>query len=213
MRKTRTAAVAVGVVLMAGPTACGTERAGGGDGSGGNDAKGGGSAATGVMAALQKASTATDQHNSAKAEEVQKQTLAPGKTMETTMQGAFDWSSGGIQGEADMTVAGRATQVRYLSDGMCTKSQKPAAGKPWTRIDHDVLAGQGPSGALLKDQAQNNNPARSVKLLLASGKVESVGTETVRGQRTTHYSGTLTLSELVRMQSKELSGAAKKAVE
>ncbi|WP_369201373.1 hypothetical protein [Streptomyces sp. PU-14G] len=210
MRSTRIAAVAAGVALMTGLTACGSEKAGGG---GGDDAKGGGSAVQGALAALKKASTATEKQNSAKASGVQKQSAVPGKTLEVKTEGAFDWSSGGIQGEAQVTVAGQQSEVRYLSDGMYMKSAKQTGGKPWSKIDYDELAKQGPSGALMKDQAQNNNPARSVQLLLASGKVKAMGEETVRGKKTTHYTGTLTLSELVRMQSKDLSESDKKALE
>ncbi|MFD0496464.1 LolA-like protein [Streptomyces rhizosphaericus] len=52
---------------------------------------------------------------------------------------------------------------------------------------------------------QNNNPSRSVELLLATGKVKSVGSEDVKGVKATHYTGTVKVSEIAKMQSKELS--------
>ena len=63
----------------------------------------------------------------------------------------------------------------------------------------------GSSGAYLKDQMQNNNPARSVDLLLAGGKVKKVGVETVKGKKADHYSGTIEVAELARTQSKKPS--------
>ncbi|MFF8283850.1 hypothetical protein ACF1DY_30190 [Streptomyces albus] len=209
MGKTRIAAVAAGVVLMAGLTACGSDK---GD-SGGGDAKGGGgSPVQGALAALQKASKATDKQSSTVADGEQKMTVE-GKPVTMKMRGRFDWSSGGMQGEADIVTNGTPTQARYLSDAMYSKLPQPVQGKQWIKMEYDAMAKQNASGALLKDQLQNNNPARSVELLLASGKVKSAGTETVRGQKATRYTGTLSLSELVRMQSKDLSESDKKALE
>ncbi|MBQ0866768.1 hypothetical protein ACH4RA_29690 [Streptomyces smyrnaeus] len=218
MRKTRMAATAAGIALIAGLTACGGEKADGGNGSGGggNEAKGGDSALQGALAALKKASTATDKQHSAKVEGVNKQT-SQGRTMSTRMKGAFDWSGGGMKGEADLTMGGGAQSAKaiYLPDAMFVQ---PAAGAPggkkWMKYDYDTLAEKGgASGAMLKDQMQNNNPARSVQLVLASGKVKALGTETVRGKKTTHYSGTISVSELTRMQSKDLSEKDLQALE
>ncbi|MDJ1138181.1 hypothetical protein [Streptomyces iconiensis] len=208
---------------MAGLTACGSDGGSDGDkaGSGGGK-KEGGSLAQGAMAALQKASTNTEKQQSAKADGVQKQTVQ-GKSIESKMKGSFDWSSQGIQGNAEITMdgagaqgagGGQATQARYLSDAMYMKMATPVKGKQWLKYGYDAMAEKGgASGAMLKDQLQNNNPARSVQLLLASGKVKSVGSETVRGQKATHYTGTLKLSELVKMQSKDLKESDKKALE
>ncbi|NSC23331.1 hypothetical protein FM076_20135 [Streptomyces albus subsp. chlorinus] len=208
MRKTRMAAVAAGAALIAGLTACGSEKADGG----GDDAKGGGSPVQGALAALKKASTATDKQNSAVADGVQTMTLE-GKPVTSKMKGSFDWSSGGMQGQADITTNGTPTEARYLSDAMYSKMAQPVQGKQWLKVDYEAMAKKNATGALLKDQLQNNNPARSVQLLLASGKVKSAGTETVRGQKATRYTGTLTLSELVRMQSKDLKESEKQALE
>ncbi|MEU3190908.1 hypothetical protein ABZ686_09770 [Streptomyces sp. NPDC006992] len=208
MRKTRAAAAAAGIALIAGLTACGSEKANG-DGGGGGADKAGGSALQGALAALKKASTATDNQNSAKVEGINNQT-AQGKSMKTEMEGAFDWSGGGMKGEADLTMGGAGNQsakARYLPDAMYVQPSSGApGGKAWMKYDYDMLAKKGgASGAMLKDQMQNNNPARSVQLVLASGKVKALGTETVRGKKATHYSGTISVNELTRMQSKDLS--------
>ncbi|WP_431985000.1 hypothetical protein, partial [Streptomyces qinglanensis] len=207
MRKTRVAATAAGIALIAGLTACGSDKA---DGSGGSGAdKAGGSALQGALAALKKASTATDNQNSAKVEGVNNQTVQ-GKSMKTEMEGVFDWSGGGMKGEADLTTGGvgnQSAKARYLPDAMYVRPASGApGGKAWMKYDFDKLAEKGgASGAMLKDQMQNNNPARSVQLLLASGKVKALGTETVRGKKATRYSGTISVDELTRMQSKDLS--------
>ncbi|MFI8853219.1 hypothetical protein [Streptomyces sp. 891-h] len=212
MRKTRLAAAAAGIALMAGLTACGSEKSGGG---GDDSAKGGDSPVQSALAALKKASTATDNQNSAKVEGVNKQT-AQGRTMNTSMKGAFDWSGGGMKGQADLTMgAGGQAKAIYLPDAMYVAPATGApGGKKWMKYDYDTLAEKGgASGAMLKDQMQNNNPARSVQLVLASGKVKALGTETVRGKKTTHYSGTISVSELTRMQSKDLSESDLQALE
>jgi hypothetical protein len=101
--------------------------------------------------------------------------------------------------------------ARYTEDAMYINlgdefASTAGKGKHWMKYDYDKLAKQaGPSGALIKDQMQNNNPARSVDLLLASGKVKKVGSETVGGKKTDHYRGTIEVAELARMQSKKLS--------
>lgn len=219
MRKTHIAAAAAGVVLMTGLTACGSDDGGSSaDKSGDKSAsKGGGSPVQGALAALQKASTATEKQQSAKTETQQTQVLN-GRTLKTENKGAFDWSSGGIRGTVTATMKGGTGapmdfEVRYLADGMYIKTGGAGGGAKWAKSSYDELGNGGPSGAMLKDQLQNNNPARSVQTLLASRKVEAVGSETVRGTKTTHYTGTLTLSELVKMQSKDLKESDRKALE
>ncbi len=48
---------------------------------------------------------------------------------------------------------------------------------------------------------QNSSPNQSVKLLLASGDVKKVGDETVRGEKTTHYAGTVNVTDLAAKSS------------
>lgn len=207
--------------MMASLTACGSDGGDDGKADGGKGDKASGGLAQGAMAALQKASTNTDKQQSAKADGVQKQTVQ-GKSVEAKSKGSFDWSSQGIQGNAEITMdgagaqgadGGQPTEARYTADAMYMKMGTPVQGKQWLKYDYDSMAKQGAAGAMLKDQLQNNNPARSVQLLLASGKVKSVGSETVRGQKATHYTGTLKLSELMKMQSKDLKESERKSLE
>ncbi|MFC4492591.1 hypothetical protein ACFPA8_00375 [Streptomyces ovatisporus] len=217
MRQARIAAAAASVALLAGLTACG----------GGSDSAGGGgsdkdnlSPAQAVLAELKQASKNTDEQDSAKVESEQTQSTPQGE-MSTKSEGALDWSGGGTTAEMTVTQQGSAAQklptsgkpmpARYTEDAMYLNmgdefASTAGKGKHWLQYDYDKLAEQaGPSGALIKDQMQNNNPARSVELLLASGKVKKIGTETVKGKKTDHYRGTLKVSELARMQSKKLT--------
>lgn len=210
---------ACGVVLMAGLTACGSDTSD--DGKAGGKGDDGGQSVGSPLAALKLASQRTDQQNSAKVEGTVKSPLA-----NSDMSGAMDWSDG-MRADMRMTSKGGAgasspggnkpVNVRYTPDAMFMNAAAmglPAQGKQWIKYDYDVLAKQGgPSGAYLKDQMQNNNPSRSVQLLLAAGKVEKVGTEDVRGVEATHYTGVVKVSEMARMQSKGLSKSELDALE
>lgn len=206
----RCAAVLSGVVLVAGLTACGGDK-GDSDKSSSDKAK---EAAGSPLAALKLASKQTDQQHSAKVEG----TTQMG-TQNSVMSGAMDWANGM---HANMTItqkggavessplAGKPMQARYTPDAMFMnlgpEFAAQAGGKHWMKYDYDTLAKQaGASGEFLKDQMQNTDPARSVQLLIATGKVKSVGTETVKGVKATHYTGTVEVSELAKMQSKDLS--------
>lgn len=213
MRGTRFGARAVvaagAVVLMVGLTACGSDKAG--DDKASDDSKSG---PGGALAALQLASKRTDQQHSAKVDGTTKMGAAT-----TEMEGEMDWADGM---RASMTVTqsggaiestplnGKGMPARYTPDAMYMnlgdEFAASAGGKHWMKYDYDTLAKQGgASGEFLKDQMQNTDPARAVQLLIATGKVKSVGSETVRGVNTTHYTGTVEVSELAKLQSEDLS--------
>lgn len=203
---------------MAGLTACSGSSDSGK--AGGSTDKDGLSPVEGVLAELKQASKSTDEAQSAKVEADQTQGTPQGE-MTTKSEGTLDWSGGGTTAEMTVTQQGSAAKAlptsgkpmpaRYTEDAMYINlgdefASTAGKGKHWMKYDYDKLAKQaGPSGALIKDQMQNNNPARSVDLLLASGKVKKVGSETVGGKKTDHYRGTIEVAELARMQSKKLS--------
>jgi hypothetical protein len=210
---TRCAIAAGGVVLLVGLTACGSEESGDGKSDKAGDKTG--QSALNPLAALKLASQRTDQQHSAKVEG----TTAMGET-NSTMSGDMDWADGM---RANMTItqkggaiasspiAGKPLQARYTPDAMFMNlgdefAAQAGGGKHWVKYAYDVLAEKGgPSGAFLKDQMRNTDPARSVQLLIATGKVKSVGSEDVKGVEATHYTGTVKVSELAKMQSKDLS--------
>lgn len=64
-------------------------------------------------------------------------------------------------------------------------------GKPWMEIDLSEAGGTLGSLSSLINSSRNENPTTTLSALVASKAVTKVGTETVQGQQTTHYSGTL----------------------
>ncbi|MFI7100008.1 hypothetical protein ACIBK8_11670 [Streptomyces sp. NPDC050161] len=215
MRSTRITAVVAGAVMMAGLTACN-----GGNGSGGTSSDAAGEKKSPLDVALASLKTAARQTDGKKSAKVEG-TVKNGPSNQT-MKGALDWSQG-MRMNVDITqsgqspMAGKPMKAIYTPDAMFMNmgaAGMPVAGKNWVKYDYDALAKKmGPTGALLKDQMQNNNPTRAMELMIASGKVKEVGKEDVRGVQATHFTGTLSVQELTRMQSKNLSEADLKALE
>lgn len=78
-------------------------------------------------------------------------------------------------------------------------------GKPWIKISlKQVGQKAGISIDQLLQQAQQQNPVEQTKMFTASKDVKKVGTETIDGVQTTHYSGTLTPSEAAAKLSPKL---------
>ncbi len=215
MRSTRMAAVVAGVVMVAGLTACNGTKS---DNAGGS---GGGSGKSPLEAALASLKTASEQTDGKKSAKVDGEVKNGPSTQ--TMKGAMDWSDG-MRMDVDITqsggqspMAGKPMKALYTPTAMFMNmgaAGMPLGGKNWVKYDYDALAKKmGPAGALLKDQMNNNNPNRAMQLLIASGKVEEAGKEDVRGVQATHYTGTLSVSELTRMQSKSISEQDLKALE
>lgn len=199
--------------MVAGLTGCNggkSDNAGGsGDGAGKSQ-----SPLEAALASLRQASQQTDGKKSAKIEGTQK--IGPSTR---TMKGAMDWSNG-INMTLDITMSGgpsmgsgKPMKALYTPDAMYMNMGMPMGGKSWIKYDYEVLAKQGPGGALIKDAMQNNDPGKSVDLLIASGKVKQVGKEDVRGVQATHYTGTVDVGELAKMQSKSLSESDLNALE
>ncbi len=212
----RKAAVGVAVVTALGTiAACGPS--GGGkathDDHGTTADNGSGTGVTGALTALRTAATKTDQANSAKVDG----TTVFGQ-VSMTMNGELAWQHG-MTGDVDIKMSGgqAATamkqlggdgsyRVRYLTDAMYVDMGQAISGadggKPWLKYDYAVLSKlMGASGNALQDELQNNNPTRSVQMLIGSGDVKSVGSETVRGVSATHYTGTVAVSKIVASQS------------
>jgi hypothetical protein len=203
---------AVVVTALAGVAACGSSGPSGGSGTH-DRADHQGATLVSPLAALRSAEKSTDKADSSKVES----TTTMGTQMSMTADGALRWADG-ITGNLTITYTGGAvadtmrqlgsttTQARYLPDAWYVKMGDPiaeqAGGKHWIRYAYDDLADlAGGSGAYLKDQMQNSTPNQSVKLLLASGDVKKAGTETVRGEDTTHYSGTVSVADLATKNS------------
>ncbi|MFI6506549.1 DUF1396 domain-containing protein [Streptosporangium sp. NPDC050855] len=72
--------------------------------------------------------------------------------------------------------------------------------KPWVRVPLSQVDAEGQAEIRkFMDQARQFDLAGTVKLLTASKDVKAVGTETVGGVDTTHYSGTFPVAEAARL--------------
>ncbi|MEV4375652.1 LppX_LprAFG lipoprotein [Streptosporangium sp. NPDC049644] len=79
-------------------------------------------------------------------------------------------------------------------------SRFAGATKPWVKMPLSELDAEGQAGVRrFMDQAQQFDLAGTVKLLTASKDVKAVGTETVGGVDTTHYSGTFPVAEAAQL--------------
>lgn len=203
------AAALTGVAACSGSDSDGGSGGSSGESSGGGD-KAGGKAKTQAnpIAALRSVEKSTDKADSAKVES----TTTMGTIMAMEADGALGWSDG-LTGTLTITYTGgtmadqmrqlgtTSMEARYLPDAyyakMGDKFAEQSGGKHWIKYAYDDLADlAGGSGAYMKDQMQNTTPNQSVKLLLASGDVKKVGAEKVRGENTTHYSGTVDVADL-----------------
>ncbi|MGW7203957.1 hypothetical protein [Streptomyces sp. NPDC054837] len=203
----RTALAIATATALTGLAACTSS---GDSGNSGKDDKASGKDTSNLspVAALRSAEKSTDAADSAKVES----TTTMGTMMSMTADGALGWGdgitgtmtieyTGGTMADTMRQLGTTSMEARYLPDAyyarMGDKFAEQAGGKHWIRYDYDDLADLGGgSGAYLRDQMQNTTPNQSVKLLLASGDVKKVGAEKVRGQETTHYSGTVELADL-----------------
>ncbi|GAA0604959.1 hypothetical protein [Streptomyces crystallinus] len=161
------------------------------------------------VAALQAVQKKTDGAGSAKVE----MTMSMGAVMGMSGNGSLAWGDGttgtmrmkytqGSQAQMMKQLGSDSIDARYLRDAyyadMGPNFAKTLGGKHWIRYGYDDMAKlMGPAGAVMKDQMQNATPQQGVKTLLASGDVKKVGTEDVRGVRTTHYSGTVDVAKMV----------------
>ncbi|MET7569671.1 hypothetical protein ABZT04_14390 [Streptomyces sp. NPDC005492] len=215
MKSTTVRRVGLSIAVTAaltGVAACGSSGSSGGSGKD-DGAAGKGATRVSPIAALRSAEQSTDKEDSAKVES----STVMGSLMSMDAKGNLGWGDG-ITGTLTMTYTGgtladtmraagsTSMEARYLPDAyyakMGEKFAEQAGGKHWIKYAYDDLAKLGgSSGAYLKDQMQNSTPNQSVKLLLASGDVKKVGTESVRGQQTTHYSGTVNVADLASKNS------------
>jgi hypothetical protein len=83
--------------------------------------------------------------------------------------------------------------------------------KPWVKISFSQLQqGSGVNLSQLTQQVQSNNPLVQTQMLAAATDVRAVGTQTVDGVSTTHYTGSYPLSAgLAKLPASERAAAQK----
>jgi hypothetical protein len=156
-----------------------------------------------VTAALSTVERSTDRADSARV----RSTTTVGSALSMKAQGSLAWNdgltgtltityTGGTTAEAMRRLGTTSMEARYLPDAYYARMgeafAEKADGKHWIKYAYDDLKDlAGSSGADLADQMRAAAPHTSVKLLLSSADVRKVGEETVSGERTTRYSGTV----------------------
>ncbi|MFE9446008.1 hypothetical protein ACFYO2_45500 [Streptomyces sp. NPDC006602] len=176
-------------------------------------------ATSAFLPALRLAERSTDRAESARV----RSTTVMGTQLSVAAEGALDWGSV-LTGTLTITYTGGTTadtmrglgitsmEARYLSDAYYARMGDPfaekAGGKHWLKYVYEDLEALGGGGANFADQIRNTTPNQSVKLLLDSQDVRKVGMERVSGQATTHYSGTVEVSDVADAELRQqLEGA------
>ncbi|RPK60268.1 hypothetical protein EES43_17430 [Streptomyces sp. ADI96-02] len=208
----RRAGTALAVTALMSAAACSGPGQGGG--SRPDERAAGGAVDTASVTALQQVREKTGTARSARIEG----TAEVGDSVALKQSGTIDWAdgltgsltityTGGTMGEALKRTGGDGSvRVRYLRDeyyaAMGDAFASELGGRSWIRYGlRDLAALGGAAGDVLKDQMHNSTPEQGVRALLASGDVEKVGREDVRGVSATHYSGTVDVAKLTARDS------------
>jgi len=153
--------------------------------------------------------------------------VAPGQDpVELTGAGEFDYEArrgrltfdfGALLGS--LGAGDGATQAEILLDGSVAYLNLPLltellpGGKPWIKVDLDAAAASEGFDLGQLAQAGQNDPSQFFAYLTAADGVEEVGTETVRGEETTHYRATVDLERAAAQAPPELAEQIQKAVD
>ncbi|WP_042387023.1 hypothetical protein [Streptacidiphilus melanogenes] len=206
MRHTRTLAAAATVALaVVGLSACG----------GGKQASASGPASTAsvpmasVADAMSAASKATQQYTSVSMT-MKEQVTAQGKQVDISGNGKVSWKPLGLDmtmNSPDMAASlGGSTAMHMMMSGTTMyigfTGNAPAdmKGKHWMKMDLSKNAALASS----LNQSNGQDPSTQVKLFTSSGDIKRVGTETINGVSTTHYSGTVDFAKLAAQQDPQL---------
>jgi hypothetical protein len=187
------ATAALAAVAVAGCSGSGSSSGGGAAGGGGTKAGAGDASAISLVAdAMNKA-------DAAGTVKVTGTMTAPGVSTPMTITSEEQYSPS-IEMSMSLQVQGQTLSEILVGDVIYMDypalSAELGAGKQWIEIDLSKASSLGSLSTLL-DSARNENPTTQIAALIASGDISKVGTETVKGQQTTHYAGTLDASQLL----------------
>ncbi len=124
---------------------------------------------------------------------------AGGQDVSFTGTGAFSYSAGKAEGQMRLTVAGLELEERILGGYLYLKAPKQPG---YYRLALSDLV-----GTQLSD---TSNPASSAEFLAAVDGVNKVGSDTLHGAKTTHYTGTINVNAAI---TKLKGGVARAAVQ
>jgi hypothetical protein len=194
-------ATATGATLMVSLTAC---LGGNGTSAKGNGTGGGDSAVVEAAAVIKQASQKSSKIDTMAMDvTVKSDSSAAPMSMHATTQYRIRPTVAMKMNIDTMTVKGQqmpgGIQAILLGHTMYMKMaalSQMTGGKPWFKLDLQSLGkASGLNLDSLLDQARQNGPAEQTQMLTGSKNVHKVGTETVNGVQTTHYTGTVTTEE------------------
>jgi hypothetical protein len=189
------ATATLAAVAVAGCSGSGGGGAASGTAGSGTPAAAGG----GDSAALSLVADAMNKADAAGTVKITGSIVYPGQSSPTTMSGDEEYSPD-VEMSMTMRVQGQTLSM-ILADNVIYMDYPALSaelgGRQWAEIDLSKSTGSlGPLSALI-GSAKNQSPTTQIEALVASGDVTEVGTATVQGQQTTHYSGTLTTAQLL----------------
>ncbi|MFC9932013.1 hypothetical protein [Streptomyces sp. NPDC127190] len=166
------------------------------------------SGAMALTAALVKVEDASARAHTARVVE----TRTVGGAQPSRMSGVMDWSHG-VQGNFTLTrptsTAIRTARFEFRRDAIYMRVPADfsamAGGKHWLKTPMSAIAAQSPVHKAQVDSMRQADPTLSVRLLIASGDVDRVGTQRVGGAATTHYTGTLDVDRMAALRGRGLS--------
>lgn len=162
--------------------------------------------ATDGVELVRNASVKAEQAGTAKFVMTMKMTV-PGQGDVTIRANGAQTLKAPLKARMVMKMAGGGQDMRFetimTAKAMYMKFPKELAqqmgGKAWVKIVFADLKGlSGVDIQTLIDQSQQSGPTAYVKMLVAAGDVKEVGTETIRGEETTQYSGTVQPEDLTK---------------
>jgi hypothetical protein len=87
-------------------------------------------------------------------------------------------------------------------------------GKPWASLQlSELKQGAGVNLSQITQQVQNNNPMTDAQMLTSASNLRSVGTQTIGGVATTHYTGTFAVSAGLAKLPASVRGAEQKQLQ
>lgn len=189
------AALAITGLLVAG---CSASVSAGGDKGGGNGAANVGQESGTALAAIQQT---VGKVNSVSSVHITEKLSMSG--MDATMSGGLRYNGGGFAMNGQMSFGGSmGEQIKQVTGGaplkvlmtgdtmymnMGSTIAQADGGKPWVSMSLSKATG----GLDFSQMSANMNPAQQLEELIASGDLRRVGQETVNGQQSTHYAGTV----------------------
>ncbi|MFC8344582.1 hypothetical protein [Streptomyces sp. NPDC057280] len=165
-----------------------------------------------IMAALSRATDRTEKLGSAEV----KMTTDLGTGTPIAMDGTYSWGDG-LAYDVEMDTA--ASQMQTVQDDPTIRAlfvdgvyyydvdpqvSGPLKGKEWMSVDASALVGE--SGMASLSNGGGSNPTQSLKSLKYAKDVEDLGTESVNGQKATHYRAVIDASRMGVLQNANKEG-------